>query len=191
MIDLLKDVRSTNQSTDLYAAIRPSLHFSSYSIYPHSLTHSLKLNSLLRSPLCLSLLDPFVAQARLGGREKWYGGVVVTDNGDSTFEVKYDDGDVEEAVDGALMRAPLGSPSKVQQAMQAAVRDVTAEDGAGVANKVAAAAQSLEHEHEHHAGEVPLGGKGIAGGDGSDGFDAELYRTDHDDEGNSSDDLAA
>jgi hypothetical protein len=37
-------------------------------------------------------------EARFGGKNKFYGGRIVKDNGDGTYEVHYDDGDVEKEV---------------------------------------------------------------------------------------------
>ena len=45
-------------------------------------------------------------EARHGGKTKHYGAVVAKANGDGTYELKYDDGDVEKAVKADLICAP-------------------------------------------------------------------------------------
>jgi len=47
-----------------------------------------------------------LVQARFGGNAKYFGGIITKDNGDGTFALKYDDGDVEEKVPWYLISMP-------------------------------------------------------------------------------------
>ena len=44
-------------------------------------------------------------EARYGGKEKWYEGKIKKVNSDGTYDIEYDDGDVEHRVDAAFVRA--------------------------------------------------------------------------------------
>ena len=58
-------------------------------------------------------------EARFGGKNKWYGGVIIKDNGDGTYGVRYDDGDSELAV--VFVRAVEPSPPDEDKLDQAVV----------------------------------------------------------------------
>jgi len=74
-------------------------------------------------------------EARFGGRDKWFAGVVTAANFDGTYAVRYDDGDAEPAV--AFVRSASGLNPATAPALA----------GAGAAAEGGAAAAAAEPKH--------------------------------------------
>ena len=56
-----------------------------------------------------SFVDGQKVDARFRGKAKYFPGTIMKDNGDGTYEIRYDDGDTEKQVKESLIRSAGGS----------------------------------------------------------------------------------
>jgi len=94
-------------------------------------------------------------QARYGGKARWYGAQVVADNGDGTYELRYDDGDTEKQVKTELIRSSSGGQeelmSKNTLCASTPSRDIGAKANAATVSRKASISpgsvpDTLQHE---------------------------------------------
>ena len=89
-----------------------------------------------------SFVDGQKVDARFRGKAKYFPGTIMKDNGDGTYEIRYDDDDTEKQVKESLIRSAGGNATAAASALDVAMSST--EGGLDVFSKLNSAASALD-----------------------------------------------